>query len=83
MVTANELKTKGIQAINQEIKAQEEAIISYKGKPTYVVLTIDEYNKMKENELDLAYLKAQEDIKNGNYTEVSTMEELEEYLSRL
>ena len=83
MITANELKTKGIKAIDKELQDKEEAIITFRGKPKYIVLDIDKYDQIRALELDLLYLQAQEEIKQGKAKIIKTQKELEEHFKEL
>jgi prevent-host-death family protein len=53
-ITANELKTKGVSAIEEVTASNNEAIITVRGKNKYVVLSIEEYNQLREYELEAA-----------------------------
>jgi hypothetical protein len=83
MITANDLKVQGIKALNSELKDNDEAIISFRGKPKYIVIDFERYDKLRELELDRDYLEAVKDIENGNYKTISTDEELEKHLENL
>ena len=52
MINVVELRKRGIKAVEEEIKKENKAVISFKGRPAYVMLTIDEYEKLA---LDKAY----------------------------
>lgn len=47
-ITANELKVKGVSILEQITSVQNEAIITVRGKSKYVVLSINEYNYLRE-----------------------------------
>ena len=79
LITANELKTKGISAINKILSKSSEAIITVRGKNKFVVLPIDEYNKLREYELEAALEETKREIKDGKFTE----ESIEEHLKRI
>ncbi len=64
-ITANDLKTKGITAIEDITGSGYEAVITVRGKQKYVVMTVDEYNKLREYELAGAIVEARNDIKAG------------------
>jgi len=66
-VTANELKTKGIKAVENSAKQGMETIITVRGREKYVILTIEEFNHLRECELLSALKETEEDIKNGRY----------------
>jgi len=55
MITANDLKVKGIKAIEKELEERDEAIISFRGKPKYIVLDIEEYETMRALQIEVAY----------------------------
>lgn len=78
-ITANELKTKGVAIIEKITSEQQEAIITVRGKSKYVVLTINEYNHLRECELEAALLESRKDLQSGNYNTGT----VEEHLKRL
>ncbi|MEP7323353.1 MAG: prevent-host-death protein [Saprospiraceae bacterium] len=67
MITANELKIKGIKAIEKGLKENKEVAISVRGKAKYVAMTIEQFEFMRQNELDLTYSQVMNDIKEGKY----------------
>jgi len=83
MITANDLKVKGIKALQNELKDSDEAIISFRGEPKYIVIDFKRYDKLREIELDEAYLQAMKEIKQGNYKSIETDEDLENHLKDL
>ena len=78
-ITANDLKVKGITAIDDITSSGYEAVITVRGKQKYVVMTIEEYNKLREYELAGAIIEAKNDIKNGKFKKGS----VEEHMKRL
>ena len=68
MITANELKTKGIKAIEEQLAQTPEAAITVHGKVKYVAMTIEQYDKMRLAELEVAYMLCKKDIEDGNYS---------------
>lgn len=70
-ITANELKTKGISEINKILSKANEVFITVRGKSKFVVLPIDEYNKLREYELEAALEETKKDIKEGKFIEES------------
>ena len=50
IITANELKTGGVSAIEKVISEDSEAIITVRGKNRYVVMDIEKYNHLRECE---------------------------------
>jgi hypothetical protein len=68
MITANELKTKGIKAIEEQLAQTPEAAITVHGKVKYVAMTVEQYDRMRLAELEVAYMLCKKDIEDGNYT---------------
>ena len=65
-VTANELKTRGISAMEKWLENEEEVFISVRGKEKYVVMSVKKYARLREFELDMAVKEAKADYKAGN-----------------
>lgn len=78
-ITANELKVKGVSILEQMTSDQNEAIITVRGKSKYVVLTIEEYNHLRDCELEAALVESRKDIKAGNFHSDS----IDEHLKRI
>lgn len=68
MISANDLKIKGVKLFEEAFKSQEEVGISIRGKVKYVVIKIEKYDELRELELDKALLASNIDIKNGDFT---------------
>jgi hypothetical protein len=66
-ITANDLKTKGVSILEEVTSIQSEAIITVRGKDKYVVLTMNEYNYLRECELEAALIESKKDITNGHF----------------
>ena len=66
-ITANDLKVKGVSILDQAISDSNEAIITVRGKSKYVVLSMDEYNRLRECELEAALMEAKKDMEEGKY----------------
>jgi hypothetical protein len=78
-ITANDLKVKGITAIDDVTSNGYEAIITVRGKQKYVVMTMEVYNKLREYELEAAIVESELDIKNGKFKKGS----VEDHIKRL
>lgn len=78
-ITANELKTGGISRLETITREAGEAIISVRGKPRYVVLTLEQYNHLRECELESALQEVRRDIEQGLYVR----ESVEEHIKRI
>lgn len=67
-VTANELKTKGVSAVEALLQVEEEVVISVRGQDKYVVMDLEKYAKLREYELAIAIQEAKADVDAGRYT---------------
>jgi prevent-host-death family protein len=67
VVTANDLKTRGISEIERLLREAQEVIISVRGKPSYVVMDIAHYDHLRECEIGAAWSQAREDVADGRY----------------
>ena len=79
IVTANELKTKGISRIDEITSNGDEAIISVRGKQRYVVLTLEQYNYFRECELEAALVETHRDLERGD----TVQESVEVHMQRI
>ena len=79
VVTANELKTKGIASIEQLLQDAQEVIISVRGKPRYVVMDIAHFDYLRERELEAAWAESRADVAAGRYRQESA----EDHIARL
>ena len=77
VITANEVKTRGVSLFDELFKKFDELVISVRGKKKYVVIDMDRYNEMRKAELEQAYQEVMKDYKNGNYKTVSAKEHIE------
>ena len=66
-VTANELKTKGVSAVESCLKTEDEVIISVRGQDRYVIIDLEKYAKLREYELTIALQEAKADVAEGNF----------------
>jgi len=68
MITANDLKTKGIRCLEDGLHNSPEAVITVRGKEKYVVMKIDQYHYLREMELEAALFESQQDIEKNQFT---------------
>lgn len=66
-ISANELKTKGVSAISSRLANTKEAIITIRGKERYVVMDMEQYNYLRECELEAALNQAKADVEAGRF----------------
>jgi predicted transcriptional regulator len=67
-ISANDLKTKGIAAIEAALNEAPEAIVSVRGKDKFVVMDIAHYHYLRECELDAAIAETKADLAAGRFT---------------
>jgi len=77
VVTANEVKKRGVSLFRELFKKFDEIIISNRGKKEFVVIDYERYKKFRQYELERAYEEVMEDVKNGRYKVVSAKEHIE------
>ncbi len=70
-ISANDLKVKGISAIEALLEHQPEAIISVHGKDRFVVMDIEHYQYLRECELDAALAETRADLAAGRFVKES------------
>ena len=78
-ISANELKMKGVSAIEAMLAIQPEAIISVRGKERFVVMDIDHYHYLRECELESAIAQTKSDLDEGSFVKESA----EDHVKRL
>jgi hypothetical protein len=64
-ITANELKTRGLSALDSILAGESEVIVSVRGKNRYVIMSMPAYSHMRECELESALAECRADIKAG------------------
>ena len=67
IISANDLKTKGVSTLEDCLKNDPEVLISVHGKNRYVVMSIETYQHMRELELQAACAEVQQDLKQGKF----------------
>lgn len=70
-LTANDLKTKGIAAIEAVLAERPEAIVTVRGKDRFVVIDIEQYHHLRECELEAALAETRADVAAGRYVKES------------
>lgn len=75
-ITANDLKTKGISVIDELITDNTGVVITVRGIEKYVILPMEEYNQLREFELDAAIQESKNELVNGKFFSDSINEHL-------
>lgn len=65
VITANDLKVKGVSALEKMLEKLDEVLISIRGKNRFVVVDIERYNYLRECELEKALHDIQRDRAEG------------------
>jgi hypothetical protein len=78
-ISANDLKTKGVAAIERALSEAPEAIVSVRGKDKFVVMDMAQYHYLRECELDAALAQTRADMAAGR----TVQESPEAHLARL
>lgn len=78
-VAANDLKTKGIKAIEDALLTQPEAALSVRGQVKYVVMSQEHYQYLRECELEAALAESKADLASGRFVK----ETVSQHIKRL
>lgn len=78
-LTANDLKVRGISAIESVLAGQTEATISVRGKDRFVVMEMSQYHYLRECELEAALIQSQADVTAGR----AVQETAQDHMTRL
>ena len=78
-ISANELKTRGVVAIEQALAVTSEAVVSVRGKECFVVMDLAQYHHLRECELEVALAQSRADLAEGRIVRESP----EAHLARL
>ena len=70
-IAANDLKTRGIAAIEASLSGQAEALISVRGADRYVVMELAHYHYLRECELEAALAQTHADLAAGRSVQES------------
>ena len=67
VISANDLKTKGVKAIEEALLIQPEASVSVRGQIKFVVMSNEQYLHLRECELDAALAQSRADMDAGRF----------------
>jgi len=84
-LTANDLKVRGVAAIEAILTTQPEATISVRGKDRFVVMDMAHYHYLRECELEAALAQSRADVAAGRMVTESAsdhMARLEDLLAQ-
>lgn len=83
VISANDVKTKGVSMFTDLLSKYDELVINIRGKSKFIVLDIERYKELRANELDLAYLQTMQDVKEGKYKARTAKEHIAELINEL
>ncbi len=75
-LTANDLKVRGIAAIEDVLTRQTEATISVRGKERFVVMDMAQYHHLRECELEAALAQSKDDLATGRTAKETAAEHM-------
>lgn len=82
MITATDLKTKGIACVEESLADKTEDIITVRGKECYVVMKIEQYHYLREMELEAAALEARQDIATGRFSKETVDQHIDDIFAK-
>jgi len=75
--SANDLKIKGIKAIEEALLTQPEASLSVRGQVKYVVMRQEHYQYLRECELEAALAESRADLAAGRFIKETAAQHLQ------
>jgi hypothetical protein len=75
-ISANELKTKGVGAIEEALADQPEASVTVRGLSKYVVMSVEQYSRLRESELEAALAESRADLDAGRFVKESVAQHM-------
>lgn len=82
MITANDLKTKGIACLEESLADKTEDIITVRGKECFVVMKIEQYRYLREMELEAALSEARQDMASGRISQDTIDQHVDDVFSQ-
>lgn len=79
IISANDLKIKGVNAIERALEEHPEASVTVRGKSKYVVMSHEQYMHLRECELEAALAESKADLNAGRFVK----ESVEQHIKRL
>ena len=78
MITANDVKIKGITCFEKALENQPEAVITVRGQERYVVMKVEQYHHLREIELEAALAEVKDDLAEGKIIDTTIDEHVKE-----
>jgi hypothetical protein len=70
-ITANDLKTRGVAAIEAALAERSEAVVSVRGAERFVVMELAHYHHLRECEIEAALIDSRADVAAGRFVKES------------
>ena len=83
IITANELKIKGVNILSDNVIQNNTAVITVHGKKKYMILDVAYYEYLQECELERAINDSKNDIQNGDFKEMTAKEHINQLKNEL
>lgn len=75
-ISANDLKTRGVGAIEEALSDRQEASVTVRGQLKYVVMSREHYAHLRECELEAALAESKADLDAGRFVKESVARHL-------
>jgi PHD/YefM family antitoxin component YafN of YafNO toxin-antitoxin module len=75
-ISANDLKTRGVGAIEQALQEQAEVSVTVRGEVRYVVMSKEQYQYLRECELEAALAESKSDLDAGRFVKETVAQHL-------
>ncbi len=75
-ISANDLKTRGIGAVEQALQDQNEAAVTVRGAVKYVIMSADHYHYLRECELEAALAESRANLDAGDFVKETVSQHL-------
>lgn len=76
-ISANDLKTKGVKAIEDALLGQTEVEVSVRGQVKYVVMSREQYQYMRACELEAALAESKADMESGRFVKETVAQHIQ------
>jgi hypothetical protein len=77
VIPANDLKIKGIKAIEEALLSEAEATVSVRGQVKYVVMSSHQYQYLRECELEAALAESKADLEAGRFVKETVAQHIQ------
>ena len=78
-ISANDLKTKGVGAIDQALQSEPEASVTVRGEVKYVVMSKEHYEYLRECELEAALAESKANLDAGRFVKETVAQQMRRF----